>query len=199
MKIYLATGNAHKVLEINRFIQTKYPHISVCSAQQLGGMPEVEETETTFAGNAFLKARALWKQGQGKEWVLADDSGISVDALDGRPGVYSARYAGDACDDEANNQKLMKELTGVPPEKRTAYYTCALALISAQGKEILFEERCYGRLLDHPVGKNGFGYDPYFIPDGQTETFGMLLPTIKDKISHRAKALDKLATFLDGV
>lgn len=196
MKIFLATGNDHKVLEINRYIQAKYPHIVVLSAAELGGMPFVDETEDTFSGNALLKAKALWEKASSEIWVLADDSGISIDALGGRPGVLSARYAGDHCDDDANNRKMLRELKGVPYEKRTAHYTCALALISPEGEEYLFEEHCYGNIVEEAKGNNGFGYDPFFIPNGESDTFGMLPSETKDRISHRAKALAKLADFL---
>ena len=192
--LYLATGNHHKVEEIKRFFKQQAIHWEVYSADKIGGMPDVVEDAHTFSGNALLKATALREQAEGKQaWVLADDSGMEVDALNGAPGIFSARYAGIHCNDDENNQKLMQALHGVPPEQRTAQYVCALALIHTHGEApIIFEQVCRGSLGTTPVGRNGFGYDPYFYPEGSSMTFGQLDTRVKDQISHRAKALKAL-------
>lgn len=192
--LYLATANHHKLEEIKRFFKKNAIDWEVYSANKIGGMPNVIEDADTFSGNAVLKATALWKQTKGLEaWVLADDSGIAVDALNGAPGIYSARYAGIDCNDQENNRKLMQALQGVPTEKRTAQYVCALALIYCNAqKPIIFEQNCRGFLGQSPVGNNGFGYDPYFYPEDYSMTFGQLDSNVKDQISHRAKALKDL-------
>ena len=151
--------------------------------------PDIEETETTFRGNALLKARAVAKRHPGA-WVLADDSGLSADALGGAPGVFSARYAGRDGDDEANNALLLKNLSG--KGNRAAHYTCAIALISPDGEERVFEGFCHGRIAESPSGTGGFGYDPLFIPDGADRTFANFTPEEKNAISHRGKALAKM-------
>ncbi len=195
--IYVATGNAHKVLEIGRFFETHgLNHVTVKSAKEAGGMPHVDENADTFEGNALLKAKALKEKVGKNAYVLADDSGIEVDALDGAPGIFSARYAGESGNDQANNEKLMRELTDIPDAKRTAHYVCALVLLKPDGEEEFFSDICEGRLLREPHGNNGFGYDPYFVPNGYDKTFGELAPTIKDNISHRARALKLLVDFL---
>lgn len=194
--IYVATGNAHKVLEIRRYFETHgLNHVTVCSAKELGGMPEVKEDAGSFEGNAAIKARALREKAPAGTFVLADDSGICVDALNGAPGIFSARYAGEGANDRDNNAKLMKELAHIPDEQRTAYYVCSLAAIGPSGEEFFFTAKCNGYLIHEPHGSNGFGYDPYFIPDGYNQTFGDLSPDIKDRISHRAKALSLLIMF----
>lgn len=197
-KLFLATGNAHKVEEVSRFLAEQDLDLVVLSASELGGMPEVEETEDTFSGNALLKAEALLALAQPGDWVLADDSGIEVDALDGRPGVFSARYAGENATSEENNSKLIQELAGVVGPERSARYVCALVLLGAGPEAYIVEETCEGVLTEKPSGENGFGYDPYFIPEGYTETFGILSPQIKDGISHRAKALSMLVEHMRG-
>ena len=192
--LYLATGNLHKVEEIKRFFKKNAIDWELNSANKIGGMPNVVEDANTFSGNAFLKANALWEQAEGrKAWVLADDSGIEVDALNGAPGILSARYAGNNCNDQENNQKLMRELKDVPIEKRTAQYVCALVLIYSNSKKpVFFEQKCEGFLGTSPIGNNGFGYDPYFYPKDYNMTFGQIDADIKDQISHRAKALQDL-------
>lgn len=155
--------------------------------------PDVEETGTTFPENALIKARAVAARHPGA-WVLADDSGISVDALGGAPGVRSARYAGRDGDNEANNALLMKNMADV--ENRAAHYACAIALIAPDGGEHLFKGRCHGRIALAPSGTGGFGYDPLFIPDGAARTFANYTPDEKNAISHRGKALALMRQWL---
>jgi XTP/dITP diphosphohydrolase len=160
-------------------------------------LPELEETEPTFAGNAQLKAVGYAKLTG--EWVLADDSGLVVPALGGRPGVLSARYAGRQGDDAANNQKLLAELAALPdtPGRRDAYYVCVLALANPQGEVVAtVEGRCHGEIVRQPRGSGGFGYDPLFLIREYHRTFGELGPAVKRAISHRARALAQLRPVL---
>lgn len=176
-RLILATHNKDKLREV----------AEIFSDWEVSGEdPEAEETEETFAGNALIKARAVAGRHPGV-WVIADDSGIEVDALGGAPGVYSARYAGKDGDNAANNALLLKKMEGV--QDRRAHYTCAMALVTPDGKERVFEGRCYGRLEETLIGTGGFGYDPLFIPDGFQQTFGEIPAEVKNGISHRAKAL----------
>jgi XTP/dITP diphosphohydrolase len=153
--------------------------------------PEVEEDGVTFEENARKKATALAKAlGM---WVLGEDSGLVVPALDGRPGVYSARYAGKQGDDEANNNKLLSELAGLPPEKRTAYYVCTAALADPSGTvRASVEGRCHGLLISERRGTGGFGYDPLFLIPEYHQTFGELSARVKHALSHRGRAIAQL-------
>jgi XTP/dITP diphosphohydrolase len=160
--------------------------------------PEVEETGTTFAENAALKASQVAQAL--KMWTIADDSGLEVDALGGRPGVYSARYAGTDGDDAANNTKLLQELQGVPDERRGAAFACHLALSDPAGEiRLRVEDRCRGRIVHELHGENGFGYDPLFLVLEYHRTFGELGPALKNVLSHRARAFMKLAPQIAAV
>lgn len=202
-RIIVATGNAHKTEEIAAALERAGVSIEVVSAKAVGGMPEVEENADSFAGNARLKAEALHRKVKeqaldGKvNWVLADDSGLEVDALDGAPGIYSARYAGAGATDADNNAKLLKTLQGKPPHERGARFVCTLVLLG-DGVDETFAGHCPGQMLDSPAGDAGFGYDPLFAPDGYEETFAQLGGTVKDLISHRAHACQLLAKWLKG-
>ncbi|KKB43380.1 XTP/dITP diphosphatase [Bacillus thermotolerans] len=157
-------------------------------------LPDVEETGETFEENAVLKAEAISKQTG--TLVIADDSGLVVDALSGRPGVYSARYAGEQKDDEANIQKVLTELKGVPDEKRTARFYCALA-VAMPGKEtVTVFGTCEGRIIASKRGTNGFGYDPIFFVDDLNKTLAELKSDEKNSISHRGEAIKKLKAVL---
>lgn len=196
MKLYLASGNAHKVRELQALAQETSPGVVIESARAVGGMPAVVEDTGTFEGNARKKALALHALLPADGWAIADDSGICVDALAGAPGVESAYYAGPQGDDGANLQKLVREMRDVPADKRGAHYVCVLVLISPGGEEFLFRGECHGRLLDDPVGSGGFGYDPLFVPEGFDRTFGMLSEEIKQANSHRARAWRAVAEWL---
>jgi XTP/dITP diphosphohydrolase len=219
-RLVTATRNAHKVQEIRAILPSQF---SIESLSDLPGAPEVVEDAATFAGNATKKAVALAKWLAGSQfpakeggYVLADDSGLEVDALNGAPGVYSARFAavdskqsGNTPDAE-NNAKLLRLLADVPAEERMARFRCVLALTPLLGcakenaspvcaadefemETELFEGTCEGRIAFSPSGKGGFGYDPLFIPEGQQQSFAELGEEIKNRLSHRAKALAKLA------
>lgn len=196
MKLFLASGNAHKAEEFGALAQASGLPIEVFSARAVGGMPEVVEDTGTFVGNARKKAVALRALVPGDAWVLADDSGVCVDALEGAPGVESAYYAGPAHDAAANLRKLTEVMRGVPAEKRGAHFVCVLVLIGPDGSEQVFEGRCLGRLGEEPVGGAGFGYDPLFVPDGFTRTYAQLSEAEKNGISHRGRAWAKLADWL---
>lgn len=196
MNLYLATGNAHKVTELAAML-ADVPTIRVQPLAAFGGMIPVEETGTTFAANAHLKASAVRAILPQDALVLADDSGLAVDALGGQPGVCSARYAGEGATDACNNAKLLDALQAIPPEQRTARFICALCLLGPQIDET-FAGACAGRIASEPFGTEGFGYDPLFIPDGFTETFGQLGATVKASLSHRGHALQQLKQWLQA-
>src|SRR3954451_10439326 len=186
MRLVLGSRNQKKLREMGELLGdlgldltdlTPYPHA-----------PDVDETATTFVGNATLKAVTL-APALG-EWVLAEDSGLVVPALKGRPGVYSARYAGTHGDDAANNRKLLAELAPLPDDRRAAYYVCVAALVSPDGDiKAVAEGRCHGVIVREPRGSGGFGYDPLFEVLEYHATFGELSLRVKQALSHRARAI----------
>ncbi len=188
MKLYLASGNAHKAQEMNALAAASGLAVEIVSAKAVGGMPPVEEDTGTFIGNARKKALALKAKLPTDAWVLADDSGVCVEELGGAPGVESAYFAGPQGDSAANLRKLVEVMRGVPAERRRACFLCVLLLIGPGGAEEIFEGRCEGRLLDEPRGGTGFGYDPLFVPDGYAASYAELGDDIKNKISHRGRA-----------
>ena len=193
MKLYLASGNAHKVSEMNALARADGLDVEIVSAKAVGGMPSVEEDTGTFVGNARKKALALKAVLADDAWVLADDSGLCVHALDGGPGVESAYYAGPQGDGAANLRKLVDTMRGVPKEKRGAHFVCVLLLLGPGGAEAIFEGRCEGRLCEEPQGGEGFGYDPLFVPAGYAKTFAELGDEVKNTLSHRGRAWAQLA------
>lgn len=196
--IVIATGNAHKVEEFNRLVEVfSLPQIRFVSAKDVleNGMPHVVEDSGTFLGNARLKAQALKKCVPADFFVLADDSGLCVDALDGAPGVETAYYAGPKATAEENRRKLLAALDGVPAEQRGAHFVCLLLLISPDGTESVFEARCHGSIATRESGSRGFGYDPIFVPQGFSQTFAELDGATKDRLSHRGNAFAALAWF----
>ena len=194
--IYLATGNAHKLSEFSQMLENSGWVLK--SATDLGGMPEVDENAETFTGNAFLKASALKKIAPKDAYVLADDSGIVVDALNGAPGVHSARYAGvkGANADAENNKKLLANLANVPDNKRTARFVCELAFICPDDTVHSFSGKVEGRINHGEKGTGGFGYDPLFFCAEFGCTTAEMPAEKKNEISHRGKALRKLLEFL---
>ncbi len=182
MKVLIATRNAHKLGEIREML----PGIEIVGTEAWADVPDPEETGTTFEANAIIKAEA-WCAATGLP-AIADDSGIVVDALDGAPGIHSARYAGGHGDATANNAKLLRELSGVPTEKRTARFVCALAFARPGMPTETLRGVCEGRVIEEGHGTHGFGYDPLFIPEGYDKTFGELPNEIKAALSHRARA-----------
>ncbi|PTX99111.1 non-canonical purine NTP pyrophosphatase [Opitutus sp. ER46] len=191
MLIHFASGNAHKVAELQLLADAAHAPVRIVSARDVGGMPPVVEDAGTFVGNARKKALALRAKLPADAWTLADDSGLCVDALDGGPGVESAYYAGPQGDSAANLAKLVTVMRDVPPERRRAHFTCVLLLAGPDGRELMCEGRCEGRLLVAPRGGQGFGYDPLFVPDGHEQSFAELGETVKNVISHRARAWAK--------
>ena len=196
MKLYLASGNAHKVQEFQALADAAGFDIEVLSAKAAGGMPPVVEDTGTFVGNASKKARALKAILPPAAWVLADDSGVCVDALDGAPGVESAYFAGPQADSAANLRKLAEVMRGVPDGNRGAAFVCVLVLIDERGDEHVFEGRCTGTLLREPQGGGGFGYDPLFVPTGKTVSYAEISEEEKNEISHRGRAWKQLSEFL---
>jgi XTP/dITP diphosphohydrolase len=196
MKLYLASGNAHKAQEMNALAAASGLEVEIVSARAVGGMPPVEEDTGTFVGNARKKALALKAALPPEAWVLADDSGLCVDFLDGAPGVESAYYAGAQGDGAANLKKLVEVMREVPAGKRGAFFTCVLLLAGPAGAEQVFEGRCEGALLEAPRGGAGFGYDPLFVPAGYAQSFAELGDAVKNGLSHRARAWAQLAEWL---
>jgi len=198
MRVYLATGNEHKVEEL-RGLLTDCP-VALYSAKACGGMPEVIEDGETFAANAMIKAKALLAQAPVGAWVLADDSGLEVDFLGGAPGVRSARYAGEGATDQQNVAKLLSAMNGQPALKsRAARFRCVLCLLSSDGAATFFEGACEGTIARAPTGKTGFGYDPVFIPQGFHASFAKLGAAAKAELSHRALAVAALRAHLKAL
>ena len=204
-RIVIASGNTHKAEEIQALLGDDF---ECRTLKDYPDAPEVEEDAATFAGNAVKKALSLVDWLKHHEdftggWVLADDSGLEVDALDGAPGVRSARYASDTTEgnspDEANNAKLLTALDGKSEDQRTARFRCVLALAraGAYGQPELFEGACEGRIAEVPAGSAGFGYDPLFVPENFVDTFGTLGAEIKGMLSHRAAAMRKMKAWLE--
>ncbi len=196
MIFYLASGNAHKVAELQSLANASAVAATIRSAREVGGMPEVEEDTGTFVGNARKKAAALRSRLPADAWALADDSGVCVDALGGAPGVESAYFAGPQHDAAANLAQLVEVMRGVPDERRRARFFCVLLALGPGGEEHVFEGECGGRLLHAPKGGGGFGYDPLFVPDGYTVSYAELGDDVKNTISHRARAWARLADWL---
>ena len=194
-KIVLATANTHKVIEFQRILNELLPDLELVAASQFPGVPEIEETGSTFAENALIKARAI------NEFTnlpaLADDSGLVVEALNGAPGIFSARYAGINADDKANVMKLLNEIKGLDQSLLSAKFECSIALVDkSQDRELVVDGQMPGQVIKEVRGENGFGYDPIFVPQGLTKTSSELSDSEKDKISHRGIALRKISVIL---
>lgn len=190
MKIVFATHNAHKVSEVQAALGSEY---QLVTATEAGITEEIPETQPTIEGNALQKARYVYEH-TGLN-CFADDTGLEVEALNGAPGVYSARYAGEHVSYADNNVLLLKNLAGC--ENRKARFRTVIALI-VDGKEYLFEGRVEGTIATEPHGEGGFGYDPLFVPEGSQLTFAEMSSEAKNKISHRGRAVAKLVAFLHG-
>ncbi|MGI9144123.1 MAG: RdgB/HAM1 family non-canonical purine NTP pyrophosphatase [Candidatus Planktophila sp.] len=190
--LVLATRNQGKIKEFRRILDAiSNGAINLVGLENFPHTTEVEETGTTFKDNALLKARSICTE-TGLP-AIADDSGLCVDALDGAPGIFSARYAGVHGDDQANNRKLLRDLENVPEGKRSAHFTCAAALVLPDGREQVSEAIFEGSILFAPVGDHGFGYDPLFRPQGLTISSAQMSADEKDLISHRGKSLRAIA------
>jgi XTP/dITP diphosphohydrolase len=191
-RIVLATGNRGKARELAALLASLGARFETLAEHPAVTLPA--ESAPTYRENALAKARAA-SAALGLP-AIGDDSGLEVDALDGAPGVRSARYAGEGAPDAANNAKLLEALAGVPAARRTARFKCALAMVGGEGGEIAVEGACEGRILEAPRGSGGFGYDPLFLPDGERETFAEIAPERKSAISHRARAAAALESTL---
>ncbi len=189
-RLLLATRNAGKLAELQRLLAGAVPGVEVVGLRDVPEYPEAPETGATFAENALLKAREAVRY-TGLP-AVADDSGIAVDALNGMPGVLSARWSGRHGDDAANTALLLAQLADVPDERRGAAFVCAAALVTPDGAETVLERQWRGRVVHEPRGSNGFGYDPVFVPDGLEVTSAELEPADKDARSHRGQAFAAL-------
>ena len=198
LTFYLASGNAHKVAELQQLAAQSALPVTILSAREVGGMPPVDEDTGTFIGNARKKAQALRARLPAGVWALADDSGVCVDELNGEPGVESAYYAGPQGDAAANLQKLAAVMRDVPEGRRRARFYCVLVALGPREEGRIFEGECTGRLLREPRGGSGFGYDPLFVPDGYEQSYAELGDAVKNQIGHRARAWLKLAEWARG-
>lgn len=192
VKIVLATNNAHKLDEIREMLADL--DVEILSLKDIAFNEDIAETETTLKANAFLKAQHIADRFDYA--VIADDSGLEVDALDGAPGVYSARYAGPPRDDNRNMDKLLTDLEGVPNQERTARFAAVIAFVDKDIKES-FKGTVEGKIATIKTGEAGFGYDPIFIPEGYADSFAVLGDTIKNSMSHRKHAVDQLKQYLE--
>ena len=195
MKLVLATKNQGKVIEFKRILaELGARDLEVVGLDKFPKIGDIEETGATFEENALLKSRTICKITALP--ALADDSGICVDALNGAPGLFSARYSGNG--DHANNLKLLHELRDVPDEKRGAYFICVAAYVRPDGFEKVTEGRFYGSILHEPIGDGGFGYDPLFKPKGMELSSAQITAAQKDAISHRGIAMRSIAPYIIG-
>jgi len=190
VKALLATRNVKKLAELRRILDDAGIEIELLGLADVSEYPEAPETGLTFEENALLKAREAVRH-TGLP-AIADDSGIAVDALNGMPGVFSARWAGRHGDDTANLELLLAQVGDVPDEHLGAAFVCAAAFVTPEGREVVVHGEMRGRLVRAPRGSNGFGYDPIFVADGQSVTNAELEPAAKDAISHRGKAFRAL-------
>jgi XTP/dITP diphosphohydrolase len=196
-KLLLATRNAGKLTELQRLLETAVPGIDVVGLGDVPDYPEAPETGATFQENALLKAReAVRYTGLA---AVADDSGLTVDALNGMPGVLSARWSGRHGDDDANTALLLGQIADVPDERRGAAFVCAAALVTPDGRERVLERQWRGSVVREKRGSNGFGYDPVFVPEGLDVTSAELSPDEKDARSHRGQAFAALVPVLAEV
>lgn len=188
MKLVFATNNKHKLQEVKDIVGDG---VEVLSLNDIGCFDDIPETADTLQGNALIKARHIYEK-YGFD-CFADDTGLEVEALDGAPGVYSARYAGEECDSEANMQKLLENLTG--KSNRNAQFRTVIALI-VKGDEKLFNGIVKGTITTRKMGDSGFGYDPVFVPEGYSESFAQMSGEMKNSISHRFRATRQLSDYL---
>jgi XTP/dITP diphosphohydrolase len=196
-RLLLATRNAGKLAELQRLLTTAVPGVEVLGLRDVPEYPEAPETGATFEENALLKAREAVRY-TGLP-AVADDSGLTIDALNGMPGIFSARWSGRHGDDEANTALLLGQLTDVPDERRGAAFVCAAALVTPEGAEHVLRAEWRGTVIREPRGTNGFGYDPVFVPAGLELTSAELEPAQKDAISHRGQAFAALLPVIGQV
>jgi len=193
-RVVLATRNQHKLVELRRILDDTGLVVELVGVDAFGSVPDVPETGETFGENALLKAQAVAKATDCI--AVADDSGLCVDILGGMPGIFSARWSGKHGDDEANLSLVLAQLTDVPDDRRGAQFVCAAAVASPEGEHRVVDGRLEGRLIRDPRGTNGFGYDPIFVPSGDTRTTAEMSASEKDSISHRGRAFRSLAPLI---
>ncbi len=193
-RVVLATRNAGKLVELRRILTESGVPVDLVGLEAFPEIEDVAETGLTFAENALLKAHAV-ASASGLP-AIADDSGLCVDALNGMPGIFSARWSGSHGDDKANLDLLLAQVSDVPDGRRQAHFACTAALALPSGKERVVEGAMHGFLIREARGTNGFGYDPIFVPDGESRTTAEMSPDEKDEISHRGKAFRALASVL---
>lgn len=201
MKIVLASRNRKKIGELKTLLSKFFADIEILSLDDVGMFGEIEENGQTFEENALIKARAAAASGM---IGMGDDSGLTVDCLGGEPGIYSARYAA-RCgyagehNDAANNEVLLQKLAGVPTEERGAAFVCTIACVFPDGREVVVRGEAPGRILTEYIGEGGFGYDPLFYYEPLQKTYASLSPEEKNAISHRGRAVEKLAEALKNI
>lgn len=196
-KLVIASRNDHKIEEMRRILEQAGLDWELVGSDQFPDLPDVEETGSTFAANAMLKARSV-SEFTGLP-AVGDDSGLCVDALNGMPGILSARWSGTHGNDRANLELLLAQISQVPVDRRSASFVCAAAYVHPDGTEFVVEAAMNGTLIDSERGENGFGYDPIFIPQGHQVTSAQMSSEEKDAISHRGKALAALVASLQVV
>jgi XTP/dITP diphosphohydrolase len=193
-QVVLGTHNPNKIREIHAILNGLA--LEILTMNDFPKIAEVEETGKTFAENALLKAREVYRQSG--ILTLSDDSGLEVDALNGAPGIYSARYAGEAKDYAANNRKLLEELQDVPEHQREAQFRCVVAIAGPEVEQVV-EGIVRGMIIYEPRGRHGFGYDPLFVPEGFSQTFSEMGDELKNQISHRSQAFRKAREVLEKI
>ena len=190
VQLVLATRNAKKLAELDRLLAGAGLDVQILGSDAFSELPEIEETGSTFAENSLIKARAV--STHTGLIAIADDSGLCVDALDGQPGIYSARWAGQGATDESNLDLVLEQIRDIEPARRTAHFACAAALVLPSGEEYVVQGQVNGVLLTQRRGVGGFGYDPIFLPDGCDITTAEMTSEQKDAISHRGQAMRAL-------
>jgi XTP/dITP diphosphohydrolase len=190
VQLVLATRNAKKLAELDRLLAGAGLDVQIVGSDAFSELPEIEETGSTFAENSLIKARAV--STHTGLIAIADDSGLCVDALDGQPGIYSARWAGQGATDESNLALVLEQIRDIEPARRTAHFACAAALVLPSGEEYVVQGQVNGVLLTQRRGVGGFGYDPIFLPDGFDITTAEMTSEQKDAISHRGQAMRAL-------
>ena len=196
-RLIITSNNEHKMLELESILRDINVDLKVVPLRELDNVPEIIEDGQTFEENATKKVTTIAKIAP-NDYILADDSGLKVDALKGMPGIYSARFAGERKSDAANNAKLLYELTDVPDEDRTAQFHCTLVFAAPKKDSLVVAAEWPGHIGRIPRGENGFGYDPLFVPEGSDQTAAELASEEKNKYSHRAQAIEKLRTCWQG-
>lgn len=196
MNIVAATGNRNKIAEINEKL-SGVDDINILPLSDFGINPDIEENADSFRGNALIKAREVCRLTGNVS--MADDSGLVVDALGGEPGVYSARYGGPGLDDRGRYMLLLERMKNIPEGSRSARFVCSIALVFPDGREFVTEGTCEGMITERPEGGMGFGYDPVFLVPEKGKTMAMLSMEEKNMISHRGRALEKMAEILKGM